>query len=308
MSSDTFFSSYVGIDWSGAKGKHHAGLQVAVAEVGATVPYRVCPPKNHQWSRQQIFEYLVACADNSSGKFPVLAGIDFAFAHPFNDKGGYFPGVFNSPKSAVNLWALIDEINQNQPDLYGGGMFSHSHWGEYYLAPPTYQARHYLNRRRVTEIAAQAAGCSPSITFKAVGPDNVCTGSLAGMRLLHKLKYHLGDRLSIWPFDTILAGETNLVLVEIFPSLYFYRLGMVPAKKAAADPMFLNRALANYNSDGVSRNYTPMGKDADESDAIISAAALRYFSKGRAFDLPAAAQAIASFEGWIFGVPVIPKN
>ena len=82
------------------------------------------------------------------------------------------------------------------------------------------------------------------------------TGSLAGMRLLHQLKQHLGERLSIWPFDDIADGKTDLVLVEIFPSLYFYRLGMAPAKKAAADPAFLNRALAAYDSEGVKPSFT----------------------------------------------------
>ena len=46
-----------------------------------------------------------------------------------------------------------------------------------------------------------------------------------------------------------------------------------------------------------------MGNDADEADAIIAAAALRYFSIASGFTLPAAGMAIARREGWIFGVP-----
>jgi hypothetical protein len=198
---------------------------------------------------------------------------------------------------------MIDQVNDGQPDLYGGAVFRHAIWGEYYLAPPHYQARHYASRRRVTEIAARAAGRSPSPTFKAVGADNVSTGSLAGMRLLHQLKQQLGARLSVWPFDAIVAGQTNLVLVEIFPSLYFYRLGMVPAKKAAADPAFLNQALAGYGSDGVPADFRVMGHDADEADAIIAAAALRHFSTASSFRLSADIKCAAQQEGWIYGVP-----
>ena len=190
-----------------------------------------------------------------------------------------------------------------QPDLYGGAMFRHAVWGDYYLAPPHYQARHYASRRRVTEIAARAAGRSPSPTFKAVGADNVSTGSLAGMRLLHQLKQQLAARLSVWPFDAIITGQTNLVLVEIFPSFYFYRLGMVPAKKAAADPAFLNQALAGYGSDGVPVDFRAMGHDADEADAIIAAAALRHFSTESSFCLSADIKRAAQQEGWIYGVP-----
>ena len=238
------FSAFLGIDWSGAKTKSHAGLQLAHALPGNGVPLRVSPPLLKYWSRQQVFDYLVATAENAKGKKPVLVGIDFAFAHPFADKDSYFPETDLSPANVVSLWAMVDQVNVGQHDLYGGAMFQHALWGDYYLAPPTYQARHYASRRRVTEIAARAAGRSPSPTFKAVGADNVSTGSLAGMRLLHQLKRQLGARLSVWPFDAIVAGQTNLVLVEIFPSFYFYRLGMVPAKKAAADPAFLNQALA----------------------------------------------------------------
>ena len=297
------FSAFFGIDWSGAKAKSHAGLQLAHAIPGTGAPLRVSPPLSKYWSRQQVFDYLVEIAENAKGEEPVLVGIDFAFAHPFADKHSYFPENDLSPVDVVSLWAMIDQVNAGQPDLYGGAMFRHAIWGDYYLAPPHYQARHYASRRRVTEIAARTAGRSPSPTFKAVGADNVSTGSLAGMRMLHQLKQHLGARLSVWPFDAIIAGQTNLVLVEIFPSFYFYRLGMVPAKKAAADPAFLNQALAGYGSDGVPADFRAMGHDADEADAIIAAAALRHFSTASSFCLSPDINVAAQQEGWIYGVP-----
>lgn len=297
------FSAFFGIDWSGAKAKSHAGLQLAHATPGTGAPLRVSPPLSKYWSRQQVSDYLIEIAENAKGKDPVLVGIDFAFAHPFVDKHSYFPENDLSPADVVSLWAMIDQVNAGQPDLYGGAMFRHAIWGDYYLAPPHYQARHYASRRRVTEIAARTAGRSPSPTFKAVGADNVSTGSLAGMRMLHQLKQHLGARLSVWPFDAIIAGQTNLVLVEIFPSFYFYRLGMVPAKKAASDPAFLNQALASYGSDGVPTDFRAMGHDADEADAIIAAAALRHFSTASNFCLSPDINVVAQQEGWIYGVP-----
>ncbi|MDA0884205.1 MAG: hypothetical protein O3B18_04640 [Proteobacteria bacterium] len=297
------FSAFFGIDWSGAKAKSHAGLQLAHATPGTGAPLRVSPPLSKYWSRQQVSNYLIEIAENAKGKDPVLVGIDFAFAHPFADKHSYFPENDLSPADVVSLWAMIDQVNAGQPDLYGGAMFRHAIWGDYYLAPPHYQARHYASRRRVTEIAARTAGRSPSPTFKAVGADNVSTGSLAGMRMLHQLKQHLGARLSVWPFDAIIAGQTNLVLVEIFPSFYFYRLGMVSAKKAAADPAFLNQALASYGSDGVPTDFRAMGHDADEGDAIIAAAALRHFSTASNFCLSPDINVAAQQEGWIYGVP-----
>ncbi len=99
MKSQIRFSSYLGIDWSGAKAKHHQGLQIAAAMPGVSVPMRVAPPLTKYWSRQQVFDHLSAMADAATGDAPVLVGIDFAFAHPFVDQGEYFPDAENALNS-----------------------------------------------------------------------------------------------------------------------------------------------------------------------------------------------------------------
>ena len=189
-------------------------------------------------------------------------------------------------------------------------MFRHPLWGAYYLAPPHFYAPRYVSRRRMTELAAKASGRSPSPTFKAVGADNVSTGSMSGMRCIHYLRRKLGTQIAVWPFDDLRQcwSDVRLVLVEIFPSYYFYRAGMVPAKKAASQAGFLNAALRFYNSAGVSPQFTAKGSDADEADAIIAAAALRHFAlqtTGAIFDLPDSIRVTARQEGWIFGVDPI---
>jgi hypothetical protein len=198
-------------------------------------------------------------------------------------------------------------VNEASPHFYGGGMFHHPVWGSYYLAPPHYYAPRYSSRRRVTEIAAKIAGRSPSLTFKAVGADNVSTGSMAGMRFIHHLRQQLGVQLAVWPFDDPRQcwPSARLVLVEIFPSFYFYRAGIAPVKKANAQADFLNRALGFYNSAGVPKQFIPKGADADEADAIIAAAALRHFAQDTSqtmFDLQGPTEFAARREGWIFGV------
>ena len=184
-------------------------------------------------------------------------------------------------------------------------MFAADGVGDYYLSPKNHGAPHYRSRRRSTELASRASARAPSPTFKAIGADNVATGSMAGMRLIHALKAALGPRLAVWPFDHVTAGSPGglaMVLVEIFPSYYFHAAGMNPAKNAAADPAFMNAALAAYGSEGVGPDYAPRGADADEADAIISAAALRYFA-GRPGCWHAPRE--AAREGWIFGVPPV---
>ena len=70
----------------------------------------------------------------------------------------------------------------------------------------------------------------------------------------------------------------------------------------------MNTALGFYDSAGVPMEFVAKGKDADEADAIIAAAALRYFAQQTnkpAFDLPDPIRLIARQEGWIFGVEPI---
>ena len=304
------WSGFVGIDWSGAKGQFIAGIQLAIARPGTTAPETVLPPKNDHWSRQDVMTFLIDQAAQVPSGEPLLVGIDFAFAHPYADCGCYFPDCEDAPRDAAALWQLVEEVNGNLPHFYGGGMFRHPVWGAYYLAPPYFSAPRYDSRRRITELAAKASGRSPSPTFKAVGADNVSTGSMAGMRCIHYLQQKLGAQIAIWPFDDLRQcwQGVRLVLVEIFPSYYFYRAGMVPAKKAAAQAGFLNKALGFYNSAGVPPQFTAKGSDADEADAIIAAAALRHFAAqttGAIFDLPDPIDVSARQEGWIFGVDPI---
>ena len=222
------FDCFVGIDWSGARGPYQAGLAVFLAEAGHTPPMRVSPPDTQRWSRRAIADWLSDLASRRR----VLAGIDFAFAYPIHDMDGsecgYFPEMPNSPQHASALWQLIEDINSDQPYLYGGAIWDHPEYGAYYNAPSGRRGAKFCSRRRQTEQVARAVK-SPSPTFNCVGPAGVGTGSLAGMRLLH----HFYDSAEIWPFANHRAGSKNLTLVEIFPSYYFHAAGLNPAQRSA---------------------------------------------------------------------------
>jgi len=314
---------FVGIDWSGAKGLRHPGIQVAMAGDGQDCPMRVNSPGGANWSREEVLEWLYGLAtDGTDGA--TFVGIDFAFAHPFHDENAYYPDLGDQPSDPAALWAHIDSLCHDAEHLYGGAVFTTRGIGRYYLSAYNTKAMMYRARRRRTEHAAHAAGLAPSLTFKAIGADNVATGSMAGMRLLHTLKSRLGERLAIWPFDSVqpdfVGGAANggvggkegggatsatLILSEIYPSYYFRRVGLNPQRLAAAEPAFMNEALAAYDSQGVAADYAPRGPDADESDAVITAAALRWFQRHPdAFIAPQE----AAKEGWIFGVPDLPQG
>ncbi len=302
------FGGFIGIDWSGARGPRQPGIQVALAGTGHGTPRTILPPDARHWGREAVLDWLLAEAAARAAGSPLLVGIDFAFAHPFIDEGAYYPGLADSPSGPAALWARVEAESADDPHLYGGAMFAAPQLAGYYLSPRNHGAPFYRSRRRLTELAARETARAPSPTFKAIGADNVATGSMAGMRLIHALRAALGPRLAVWPFDRIevahapgmLDDSLAMVMVEIFPSYYFHRAGFNPAKNAAADPAFMNGALAAYDSRGVGQDFAPRGADADEADAIISAAALRWFAgQGATWTAPPA----AALEGWIFGVP-----
>ena len=139
--------------------------------------------------------------------------------------------------------------------------------------------------------------CSPSPTFNCVGPGAVGTGSLAGMRVLKKLK----KNYNIWPFDNFKNNKKS-VIVEIFPTLYFRKHSIKPKKNTGYTLNQINDALKKYNCLPVSKNFKMFGPDQDEADAIISAAALKYFSQNKKYWKVHKA---AKKEGWIYGVKFI---
>ncbi len=285
------FDLFVGIDWSGAKGARHKGIALFACKKGAGVPVKLSPPDGKPYfSRADVAKTLVSLSSAQR----VLAGIDFAFAYPIDDKGHYFPDLpaDKQPSSALDLWAMVEAVNAPAPDFYGGLIWDHPDYGPYYNAPSGRKGARFASRRRLTEQVASAVK-SPSPTFNCVGPAGVGTGSLAGMRLCH----HLHSQAVIWPF--MQDKSANLHLVEIFPSYYFKKAGITPVNGAQAEIGNLNKALAFYQSASVADDFVAAGPDNDDADALISAAALRFFAAQSAFwQVPAQ----ASREGWIFGL------
>ncbi len=299
------FDLFIGIDWSGAQGECHKGIQVAEAGPGTACPRLITPPQQKGWSRGDLISYL---KDHQSQGRRVLAGIDFAFCHPFDDEGAYYPQSDVSIMDAPSLWQRIDTVNQGQDHYYGGGIWRDDLLRRYYNAPKRKDGSGgrgdlFQSRRRLTERVAAAQFRSPSPTFNCVGPAGVGTGSLAGMRVLHALK----DGAVIWPISTPSGNngrvdQTQLALVEIFPAYYFAMAGVKDREKSSQPLHAINKALAFFDSDPADQiaSHVP---DHDDLDALVSASALRALhDPHHIFRLDDAVEASAMREGWIFGV------
>ncbi len=280
------FTLYAGIDWSGSKAPRLHGLQVATCRPGREAPVLAAGPgSGGAWRRLDVLAWLDALGEAGER---VLAGIDFAFAYAFHDRQSYFPGLDTGPDTAPALWALIDRLAAGGEDLYGGLVYAPgAPLAPYYLTPAG-RGSAYTHRQRRTERAC-AAVTSPHPVFKCVGAANVGTGSLAGMRLLHRL----AGRAAVWPF----AAPRSMSVVEIFPRLYFKCCGQDP--RAWREPATIDAVLASH----ASAPYRGPALDTeDKADAVVSAAALRDLAGRPEVWEAADREPAARREGWIFGV------
>lgn len=291
MTADPGFDLFLGIDWSGAKGARNKGIQVAAAVLGEALPRLITNPYRPHgiWSRPDVLSYLIARVDEGCR---VLAGFDFAFCYAFEDEGAYFPGLPDAPRSPEAVWALVELAGQDDPDLYGAALYKRADlpYRNYFIAPG-WRGEKYRYRQRLAE-QASASVTVPHPVFKCIGAANVGTGSLAGMRLLHRLR-GLDTDIRIWPFDHEPGG--SLTVVEIFPRLYYKLAGGDP--RAWGDRENLGNVCRYF---GANAGEIPEIGTEDEADALISAAALRALV-GNPVLWEQANRTGAAKEGWIFG-------
>ncbi len=282
------FENYIGIDWSGDKNKFQKGISVSLCKNGNDAP-KIIKPKENYWSRSNLMNWIKKLIFKEKS----LIGFDFAFTYPFYDCFSYFPGIKDSPTNPKVLWAMIDKINQEKENLYGGEIWSKKPYFNFYNAPKS-KGKYYNSRKRLTEIHAKNKIYSPSSTFNCVGPGAVGTGSLAGMRLLNLFK----KQVNFWPFDNCKMSNKS-VFVEIFPTYYFRLSSVKTVKNHGYTIKNINKSLSFYNSKMLNKNQVIAGPDQDDADAIISSAALRYFSSQQhIWNVPN----VSKKEGWIFGV------
>lgn len=301
------FDRFIGIDWSGAQGEWLSNIAVATVSCGKSAPQIMRGPMRGLWSRPSVLEFLAGECGREDGR--TLVGVDFAFAYPFVDGNGYFPGADDGPRNHRKLWELVDKHGHSDAFLYGMGITKAIPWKSHFHTEG--KMSKFRARWRGTEKAARnTPDCKPKSSFLCAYSGQVGRGTLAGMRMLHALKKEVGDKVAVWPFDAI--GNSPLVAVEIYPRFFFAcaKIKAVSAKRVRAENLMrqavreLNDVLAHFDAAPLPENYQLCGKDLDERDAIASAAALRRLSreKGTWALSNKKDREAAEKEGWIFGV------
>lgn len=284
------FDAFVCIDWSGQAVRQPKGLAMAWCEPGRRAPTLLKPQGG--WTRTGVLEWLERHAASGTR---MLVGLDLSPAFPFVDKGAYFPDYPTAPMSARELWAMVDELCQDELHLAASrfplleGL--REHFRNHDKTGSAFGSG--AGRLRVVEHRQKLAGVNPVSCLNLVGAAQVGKSSLTGMRLLHRLK----GGIPVWPFDPLPAKGP--IIVEIYTSLAARAGGMRKGLSKIRDPLTLDTVLEKLGSDP----HRSLEKYDDHStDALITAAWLRNVARNTALWAPdALTPEIAQTEGWTFG-------
>ena len=287
------FRHFLAIDWSGAKGAIQKGIAVALATQEGGPPALVKPKSG--WSRTAIRHLLQYGIDDAT-----LVGLDLGTSLPHADCGSYFPKSNILIPDAPALWALIDDICRDEPNLGANSFVAHPEFRPYFRDGADTGAHfgcddpaHGRGRFRVTEHAQARQGCKPYSNFNLVGAAQVGKSSLTGMRMLHRLRGHL----PVWPVDPL--PQSGSAVVEIYTSLAAIEAGRSPARAKMRSFEELNAALARLDSPPVAGT-GPI--DDHASDALLTAAWMRAVADDpRRWTPRDLTPEIARTEGWTFG-------
>lgn len=286
------FTHFAALDWSGARGPRQRGIALAVAS-GAAAPALVRP--GHIWSRGEISTWI---EDVAAAGTDMLIGFDFSAAFAFADRGAYFPEWSESPADVPALWALVERLAADDPHYEIGGFLAHVEARRHFrrgrgdvgdlFEPGAGRLRIVEQHQRATKQAASVSN------FNLVGAAQVGKASLAGMRVLHRLR----GTIPLWPLDPVPAKGP--LLVEIYTSLAARAAGMAAGRSKIRHGADLDIALAALGSPPAGL----AGTISDHaSDALLTAAWLRAIAGDAAPWSPAPlTDALARTEGWTFGI------
>jgi hypothetical protein len=278
------FARFAAIDWSGAKGRQHKGIAIALADAGGAAPQLVEPGRI--WSRSEVLDWLI----ESSAEAPTLFGFDFSYAPPIVERGAYLPGD-PVPADARGFWAYVDSLCEDE-DLGAASFLEQHHRRHFYFGAADGVKADYLHHR-VCERAFNALGGGKASTlYDAIGAAQVAKASFAGMRLLHRLQ----GKVPVWPFEPLPAAGS--VVVEIYTRLFIRLAGLSGRKVRSLEQ--LNQALG-----GLASHPYRSTRDLNdhETDVLIAAAGLRAIAEDSAYWAPQQlTPAIARTEGWTFGI------
>ena len=280
------FTRFAALDWSGAKGRRHKGIAVAVCGAGDAAPKLVRP--DHVWSRSEVLDWLLATAAEA----PTLFGFDFSFAPPIAERGEYLPGEPGVPSTAREFWAYVERRSDDE-DLGAASFLEQAHRRHFYFGSADGEKARFMHFRQCDARLNAQGGRKTASAYDAIGAAQVAKASFAGMRLLHRLD----ARVAIWPMDRL--PEHGSAVVEIYTRIYLRRAGLSGTKLRSRTE--LDRALVALGSRPARLRFEP---NDHQTDALVTAAGMRLLAAAEpsAFAPEGLTPELARTEGWTFGI------
>jgi hypothetical protein len=280
------FERFAAIDWSGAKGKKHKGIAVAVCDAGKAAPKLVRP--GYVWSRTEVLEWLI----ETSAERPTLYGFDFSFAPPIAERGEYLPGERDVPTTARDFWAYVERRCDDE-DLGAASFLERTHRRHFYFGIADGVKADFVRFRQCDASLNAQGGRKTASAYDAIGAAQVAKASFSGMRLLHRLD----GKVAIWPMESLPAHGS--AIVEIYTRIYLRLAGLAGTKLRSR--IELNAALKALGSAPARLRFEP---DDHQTDAMVTAAGMRALaaSEPRALAPEGLTWELAHSEGWTFGV------
>jgi len=307
------FSHFVGIDWSGAKGRRHGGIAVAICAEGEGAPSLVAPPDGKRlWSREVCARWIAGGCGLRAGE-RALVGLDSAFSMPFIDQGGYLGADF-AADTVMALWQAVEKCCATGEDLFAGA-FVDRHQQHYHR--PGDRGENFSRRMRITETRAVESGAGPcESVFHLIGPSQVGLAGLSSMRMLAHFKAQNAQflhtsvqsgqalEIAVWPYDV--SKGAAVTLVEIYAAAF---AAMGGHRGKIRDAVTLSSVLEKLDSKTIRFRNESLGESfvkfpSDHAcDALITSAALRHISGMRKYwHPPQLSTMVRRTEGWVFGI------
>src|SRR5262245_3633713 len=159
------FTRFAAIDWSGAKGRRHKGIAVAICSAGHGAPRLI--ERDQPWSRTEALEWLLAAAEET----PTLFGFDFSYAPPIVERGAYLPGE-DLPREAKAFWAYVDTLCQDE-DLGAASLLEQHHRRHFYFGAADGMKADFLFHRVCEQAFNALGGGKASTLYDAIGASQV---------------------------------------------------------------------------------------------------------------------------------------
>jgi hypothetical protein len=272
------FERIVVVDWSASNSPTTGADSVWIAVADAD-GIELSNPSTRRAALAEI-----ATAANAVGS--TLIGVDFSLGFPRGTAEAL--NMVGRPWRA--MWELLgaaisdDDRNRNNRFAVASSLnaeVANGAAGPFWGCPPAQRTNYLTSTKparevrwppewRHVEARLRDEGLRPFSAWQLLGAGAVGSQSLVGIAALERLRWNLGERLCVWPFDTGLAAPTDadVVVAEVWPSRWPVTVPSDMVKDAAQVQVTAQRLL-DMNTEGtLGALFAPLVESSQLDDVL----------------------------------------